>query len=168
MKTLIISTLVVIYAQAAFAQKAWKEDWRTYSIEEVIKLTSRGLRDGWTDAKVLELFGQPDEGTIAKQFGVTDAGLTYKLNSGLTLRIFKDKSTDTKQYPVGYFATFQLLDLKARKDEVIIWTTNHSRKLTKEEEEERRAKYDGLPEYRMFPALPPTDMPSTTPGEIAS
>lgn len=167
MKTLIISTLVVIYAQAAFAQKAWKEDWRTYPIEEVIKLTSRGLQDGWTDAKVLGLFGQPDQGTIAK-FGVGDAGLIYKLNSGLTLRIFKDKSIDTKKYSVGYFATFQLLDLKAREDEVIIWTTNHSRKLTKEEEQERRAKYEKLPEYRMFPALPPTDVPSTTPGKIAS
>jgi hypothetical protein len=158
MKTITtICTTALLLAQALLAQTTWKEDWRTYSIEEIIKFHRHGGRGGWTDAKILEVFGKPDENVPIEDFREREAPMSYKLSSGLSFQIVKSQD---KRYGNMYFATFQVIDPEVDKDTALKWTVNVSRPLTDAEKEEFHAIIQktrtAAPKQQ---GLPPTDTP---------
>jgi len=134
MKTnLIICILTLFIGQATFAQTLRKPDWRTYSIEKVIDLTEQGMRGGWTHAKLIEIFGQPDQAVSLEDFSDQEAGMLYKLRSGLIFRVTRYKDTKTKRFGKHYFASFELIDPKYAEGDSTIWTANYCMPLTEAE-----------------------------------
>jgi len=160
MKTILITCiLALLFGQATFAQTSLKPDWRTYSIEEVIDFTRQQMSGGWTHAKLLEVFGQPDQAVSLSDFRDEETGMLYKLRSGIIFRITRYKDTKTKRFGKHYFASFELIDPQYEEVDSTIWTANYCRPLTQTEQEEfQKMMKDGVDNPR-FDYLPPTDIP---------
>lgn len=142
-----------------FSQTAWKDDWRTSSIAELEKHCRQGGRGGWTEEKVIEAFGKPDNKVSPEDFRMREAHMSYKLYSGLTFQVVRNQDTDTKRYGDKYFATFQVIDPEVDEGNLIRWSVNVSRPLTDAEKKEFRDMIERSRAVPEQPSLPPTDTP---------